>query len=301
MFDAILLRVLVTGIVAVVPSNSDPNMTRLIAPNEEHADMRFSGMPQHFAFLRVPAENVDADKSTPPDLKFQGHDDDEPFKPRDYYVYLLRSDEVSLEKSPDNLQLAQVRPSPQDKHSTYYELQMKYLCPHCPPIADAYFHLENEKKVAARMDLTGGREGVRGVRAQRYDLPGTANDHAYAEKIAYDFDVSDSTETIVIKNLDGKTTRSVVVKSASSVAGGDVEVLFGNVPLVPMLQLDRFYGGSHSEEHFKLMYDVYGRRNIQRVIPQPIYARGFYGPHDNCTGGHFPAQDPIGTTKTKKK
>lgn len=300
MFDAILLRVLVTGIVAVVPSQSEPNLTRLIAPNEEHADMRFSGMPQHFAFLRVPAENVDTDKSTPPDITFQGHDDDDPFTSRDYYVYLLRSDEVSLEKPPDNLQLAAISTSPQDKHSTYYELQMAYLCD-CPPIADAYFHIENKQKVAARMDLTGGREGVRGVRRERYDLPGRKNDHEYAEKISYDFDVSGSTETIALKNVDGKTKRTIVVKSAASIAGGEVEVLFGNVPLVPMLQLDQFYGGSHSEEHFKLMYDVYGRRNIQRVIPRPMPNRHFYGPHDNCTGGHFPAQDPIDTSKAKKK
>ncbi|HEY2829775.1 MAG TPA: hypothetical protein VGJ88_06615, partial [Thermoanaerobaculia bacterium] len=102
------------------------------------------------------------------------------------------------------------------------------------------------------------------------------------------------------KNLDGKTKRSVEVKSAARIAGGDIEVLLGNVPLVPLLQFDRFYGGSHSEEHFKLMYDIYGRPNIQRVIPRPIRTRGLYGPHDNCTGGHFPAQDPIGANAKKK-
>src|SRR4051812_27404318 len=95
-----ILRILVTGIVAIVPSHKDDNLTRLIAPNDVHMSRAHSTIPDHFAFLDIRAENYQYVKGErQPDFRYENPLD----HGKTHVVFLLRSEKVELEKMPSNL------------------------------------------------------------------------------------------------------------------------------------------------------------------------------------------------------
>jgi len=299
MLHSIVLRVLVTGIVAVVPSKSHPNLTRLIAPNEVATRASHPGIPEHFAFLEVHEKNIDPRSTRQPDFYVVQGDALGLSTPQKLAVYILQEEEVSLQTKPQNTTLRPntltpkhpTRPTSDELKSTFYELQMSYLCPQCPPISNEYFAINKKHTVAARMDLRGGRESVRGVKVTEvWDLPGTDHDQPYAEFIAYDFDVTQPKARISIKNSAGNVS-TIVLKSAKAVTNGDINLTFGSAPLMPILGLDRSLVSPHSEDHLALLYDLYNDDKIERVVPV-LKTNLFVGEHDNCKGGKFPPQDP---------
>ena len=95
MSSSVILQIIVTGIVAIVPSK-DPNVTRLIAPNHMEMSDGHKMVPNHFAYLDVRRSNC---RSCPrPDFTFYPANDNG----REHLVYVLKSQRVSFGKLPSN-------------------------------------------------------------------------------------------------------------------------------------------------------------------------------------------------------
>src|SRR5439155_13494692 len=94
-----ILRILVTGIVAIVPSVKDNDVTRLIAPNNVHMSTAHGTVPDHYAFLDMPEANYkQVVNERYPDFRYENPRDGE-----QHVVFLLRSEKVELESEPSNV------------------------------------------------------------------------------------------------------------------------------------------------------------------------------------------------------
>src|ERR1043166_3246239 len=228
MTQPVLLRVKVTGIVAIVPSKADPDLTRVLVPDFRDVRAKHPRFPEHFAYLEISSTNIDQNQSADPFLKYRRDDDER-------WVYILNGEEVSLGTQPLNKLLIKsaivpehiLKPNDDEKESPVYELRMEYLR-HCPPIAEKYFHIKNSA-VAARMDLRGGYESVEDVKDHVWDLPGTQYDQPYAEKIVYTYGLPSAAGALLLKRWDD-TTRHIYLKPDDN---GRMEVTLGNPPLPP--------------------------------------------------------------------
>lgn len=292
-------RLTVTGIVAIVPSASDEDLTRIIIPNHTQTNKKHRGVPEHYAFLQVATRNVNPDASDRnPHFKFTKFLGDE------QCVYLLNSEEVSFETQPTNTKLIKNKKQPkllkkpstdEEQQSTVYELQMEWLCPKCPPIAEKYFSIANTDDVAARMDLRGGRESVGGVNALHiWDLPGKKHDQPLAAHVVYEFVIPQETAALLITDSEQNVSRIVLTPDPN----GEVEVTLGNGPLIAILELDRLHAGAHSEEHLKLIYDLFEPR--PKICPVPKLKSKYYvGYHDNCKPPIIKPQDPRGARRLR--
>lgn len=291
----VIVRIMVTGVLAIVPSKTDPNLTRIIVPNHMQAADEHKGAPAHFAYLLVHSRNVDTDinkTNRPINLKFHSNDDP---ADDDRWVFVLRSETVKLEPEPTNLTLEKKAAMQSDKQSTFYELKMEYLCK-CAPIAKEYFaplSNENKSKIAARMDLKGGRESVDGVEAREvWDLPGKDHDQPYAERVVYEFDVQ-APAILKITDVAG-LSKQITLKSDSDVSNGRIDVILGNAPVQSIVApLDNMVRSIHTEGHFRLLYDLLQSRPWRRRVPKlkPMDHTDVVGLHDNCKPGGFVAQD----------
>lgn len=299
----VIVRIMVTGVLAIVPSKSNPDLTRIIVPNLMQVADTHKGVPAHFAYLQVNSRNLDMDppETSPPvkltrPVKLKFHADKEPLDDNDQWVFALRSEEVSIDPPPANQTLKPKAAMEGDLESTFYELKMEYLCK-CSPIAKEYFAPlsdANEAKIAARMDLIGGRESVDGVDPHEvWDLPGKDHDRSYAERVVYEFDVPGETATLKIKSISGTFTQ-ITLKPDPKVSKGRIDVILGNAPVQAIVApLDNIVRSTHTEGHFKLLYEILQSRPWRRRVPKLKHTNStpVVGLHDNCKTGGFVAQD----------
>ena len=296
----VLLQIIVTGIVAIVPSASDRDVTRLIAPNHiEMTDDR-PMVPNHIAFIEVHKKNCPA--CPVPDFSYHRSGD---IDADERLVYTLNSQEVKLNPLPMNTMLSDsttppldiLKPSGAELLSTVYALKMVDICPTCLEVDDRYFSISSEdlnhhRLVAGRMDLRGGRKSVRPPNVgEVWQAPGTKIKQPFSQEVVFGFDVPATGEDLVLTDSTGLTKTISLQLFAGDKS---IDVRFGNGPLISILNLDAKLSGQHRDDHFALLYDIFSCIPPKHPTLQlaPISNPPTSGPKDNCIPPTTPPSDP---------
>lgn len=295
---SIVVRILITGIVAIVPSAKDKDLTRLIAPRHVHLDDRthHPTIPDHFAYIEVLQDNyVESGSVRKPDFRFTNG-------AVQRVVFLLKSEEVKLLSVPANTTLTRNTTVPTDplapvsdveKTSTFYKLHMSRLCPNCTTLVNDYFDvMKNPDKVSARMDLRGGHETVMPPNVKEvWHAKDSMIRQPLAQEVVYTFAMpagDQRLQFIEAPAFVGDTARTSEIR----LTGNPIEVRFGNAPLTSILRLDDDFKGEHRDDHFSLVYDMFPapKRRILQLLCDPV--KPVSGPGDNCIPPTTDAQDP---------
>jgi hypothetical protein len=299
MIADVVVSLILSGIIAVVPSAKNPNLTRLVGPKVAEATHGNMTVPEHFAYVEVHSKNLVMNGTDRP-ADFRYHSDaDAPDDDR--AVFILRSEELKFTKPNTNTKLtrnekapgALKNPEPSETTSSAYMLSVNRLCADCARVANDYFDVaKNPDKVALRMDLTGGR-----VRANRVNVShswtatGTDIDQPFAERVAYDFDVPGDTQSIkFIKTVGTKAEeRTIRLRSRN---GRPIEVVVGNSPfvnIIPRLEKDFLRSGG---DHFLAYYDMFAPMPAARPELVDHASNNVTGPRTPCFQLILAAQDP---------
>jgi hypothetical protein len=304
MQGSIIVQLVVTGIVAIVPSAKDVNVTRLIAPKHmEISAHHFPPIPEHFAFVEVHSKNL---APGGPKGSFRYHfNDDKPYDDR--VVFIVNSAEVKFGNSPSNQTLIRNAIMPKnglgapkgdmEETSTAYELQLTELCPWCKSIHNDYFNLAaHPDKVALRMDLIGGTESVRVPDLREvWQAEGSTIKQPLAQKVVFEYVIPGSGQQLIVSEipLPGDPPQDTTIGLLQDPDGEPIEVIVGNAPLLSILRLDANFKGAHHDDHFALFYDMFTpspqTRPVLHLVPG---GSNISGPKDNCIPPHTRAQDP---------
>jgi hypothetical protein len=274
----ILVQILITGIVAVVPSKNDDNLTRIVVPNGATANERHRHIPEHYAFLDIPAENyVPVTGERLPSFRYPNSHDGF----NEHVVFLLGGEVVDFEKKPDNsdnhtvdktpLPACLTKPNEKEKTSIFYALDMSRVCTKCK-VAKDLFDIKNTDKVAARMDLYGGHEHVGDTKFEMvWDLARSSPHlkQPLTSEIVFDYYVSLDSDKNERERL--KITRPGFVDRVSYITlqasprqpGSPIPVTIGNSPLSGIMYLKEgahVAQGVHHDEHFALIYDAFDHK-----------------------------------------
>jgi hypothetical protein len=288
----IIIRLIVTGIVAIVPSAGDPNVTRLIVPKHMHITPDHPSIPEHYAYIEIHSKNfIPTDIS--PDFRYHNRSDADG---DDRLIFILRSEEVKFGNAPSNTTLTRNVNAPanpltttqlEELQSTFYKLRMSRLCPKCGPMKREYFDLAaHPDKVAARMDLRGGHESVNPPNLDEvWTAKGTDIEQPLTQEVVYEFKVPACGQRLLLSRVETPdvSARDAVI-ALHSPEGEPIDVYFGNAPLLSILRLDQDFRGAHRDDHFALIYDMFTTpptpKPILQLKPNPI--DGVSGPGDNC-------------------
>jgi hypothetical protein len=294
----VALRVIVTGIVAIVPSAKTPDLTRLIAPNAMMITPGTPNIPEHFAYVEIPLKNVASYSGRSIDFRYHHPNDPDG---EDRAVFVLRGEEVrfGITPSPKKLKDNDVKPDdltkPQtldEKQSTVYELQMARHCTTCGPIDKDYFDVAHHPdKVAARLDLMGGSKRVNEPKTTEVWKLGGGDQQPLAQEVFWDFsvDTTNGRQTILFTRYPDNHQSSITLK------GKRIQMYFGNAPLRDIMRLDReFPAKYHTDDHFAVIYRAFTNVPanppvLELVKPHQV---AISGPDDNCVPPGTPAQDP---------
>lgn len=312
----IILRILVTGVCAIVPSAADHNLTRLIAPAVTQCSTMSHGVPDHFAFIEVHEGNF---KPSPPDQHFKSRQPDLSYHNREdlpnekRLVFILHSEEVKVSQQPTNLTLEQNAGKPAnllapvdgtpEPTSTKYELLLENLCPTCGPIDDAFFDVaRNPDKVAARLDLHGGRESVTPPNLNRvWHIDDKHPNQPLAQEVAYDFDLPQGVHELDLELTKFKNKLDVAAGTVDSqsrihlVSTGDepIEVTFGNAPLRDIINLDAGQPAKRRDDHIAVIADMLTSAPFDFPVPELVNRQtDVRGINDDCVPIKPPKQDP---------
>lgn len=301
---SVIVQLVVTGIVAIVPSAKDGNVTRLIAPKHmEISAHHFPPIPEHFAFVEVHSKNL---VPGAPRGSFRYHaQGDAPDDDR--VVFVVKSGKVHFGNAPSNTTLTRNATVPQngleqplgtnEKTSTVYELQLPLLCPWCQSIANEYFDVfANPDKVALRMDLIGGREAVRPIRKlnEIWHAEGSTIKQPLAQEVVFEYDIPGTEQQLILSEIGfvGDTPHVTTLRLQAP-DGKPIEVTVGNAPLLSILRLDADFKGEHRDDHFALFYDMFTPSPQTRPVLHLVEGGSdISGPKDNCIPPHTRAQDP---------
>lgn len=306
MQGSVIVRIIVTGITAIVPSAQDEDVTRLIAPKHMEMTEHHPMIPEHFAFIEVHSKNL-VPGGRPEDFRYHhpaDADDDH------RVVFIVRSEEIKFGNTPANRTLVRNAAVPEnglaqaegdeELTSTAYVLEMAQLCPSCKSIDNAYFDvLAHPDKVALRMDLVGGRKSVLPPRLEEvWHAEGSTIKQPLAQEVVYEFDVPACGQRLILSRVESpgaKPTEETIALHAPD--GKPIDVLLGNAPLLSILRLDADFKGEHRDDHFALFYDMFtpapAKRPVLKVLQGPGIAEPTAGPKDNCIPPELRPQDPL--------
>ena len=301
MQGSIIVRLIVTGITAMVPSDQDPNVTRLIALNHMEMTEHHSMIPEHFAFIEVHSRNL-LPSNRKENFRYRLASEED-----DRVVFIVSSEEIKFANAPTNRTLVRNHIMPKkgllqpegekESTSTAYVLDMTAICPRCKSIDSDYFDIHaHHDKVALRMDLVGGRESTRNVTVKEvWHARGTKLKQPLTQEVVYEFDVPANEQRLLLTRVPfpGGAPRETSI-DLHSCDGEPIEVTIGNGPLLSILKLDAHFKGEHKDDHFALFYDMFKpapwRRRVLKLVPgknDPVN-----GPKDNCIPPRLIRQDP---------
>src|SRR5258708_3913310 len=289
MLATVILRIIVTGIVAIVPSEKGPNLTRIIASYEVDAPARYRGIPEHFAFLDVPEENYVSITAEPsPPFVYLNPEDR-----KRHVVFLLDSETVELEKLPENTTLDENGPTPAkpytnptgaEKTSTFYAIHMAKVCKQCKIANDRFDVVAHPEKIAARMDLHGGREFVKMPHTKLvWKMAHCDVLQPMTNEVKFEFDVDASERLVLTPHGKGKYSGKT---SYIALKGNSIDVTIGNAPFRGIMLLDDgapIPPGHIHDGHFALIYDTFQHKYwlhhpIPQLISPPAVDTAFHAP-----------------------
>lgn len=303
----IILRILVTGICAIVPSAKDKDVTRLIAPNAMHVSLTRPKIPQHFAFIEIHSKNYKEEPGgRKPDIRYHLAGD---LDTDDRIVFILQSEEIKLETAATNTILTTPsadkpanlgHPTASERNSTFYELKMLEACPKCVNIKNEYFDVfKNPDQVALRMDLQGGRKSTESTNYEKFwTFAGSHVDQPLAQLAVFEYDIPSETERIKLKRAGETDEKTIALVSFD---GQSIDVTVGNEPLADILQFDtRKIGTGASStqhvriDHFVLIYDMFVSKPKDPPLPELVSQRslGVRTHGDDCIPPEVGKQDP---------
>ncbi len=304
----VVVQILVTGICAIIPSATDTNLTRVIAPNGMHMATLPSNVPQHFPFIEVHAKNLLAEKGNrQPDFRYH-HPNDQTGDDR--AVFILGSEEITLETAPTNTTRT-VNDTPRgdeaipanltipQRTTTQYELKVPVICGACGPIQNKYFDVSESARndVALRMDLRGGRQSVTTPDFdKKFHFPDTNPSfppQPVAQEIVFEFDVPAEIERIKLRRFAGNTPSQIALFPPDRLP---IQVTVGNAPVHDILNLASNEAEHLRDDHWALLFQMFTSPPSPLPIPQrfvpPTHTLHRRGLNDDCVPGGAGAQDP---------
>jgi hypothetical protein len=314
----IVLKILITGICAIVPSAKDKDLTRIIAPNAMKASMTNHEIPDHFAFVAVSTKNF-RQVNRRPDFRF--HDDKMPNvgEKEDQLIFIIQSEQIALKTAPTNTKRIRnvlqpkcptaphpdrMHPQTDESESTFYDLKLGQVCPKCGPLKKELFDVfKHPDLVALRMDLRGGRETTDKTKFTKvWEFKGSAVKKPLAQDAVFEFDVPANVERLNFKRAGDEHETSIELFSPD---GKPIEVTIGNEPLRDILLLDSKVPSEQPSfhVHFPLIYAMYQNKPKNAPLPQLVpdkvsqqcttsAAGAVRGPGDDCIPPSPEPQDP---------
>lgn len=294
---SVILRIIVTGFVAIVPSAKNSDLTRLIVPNFVVPSAAHPHFPEHYAFIDLPKQNYVREGSRRPDFSYR-----DPRDNHEHVVFILHSETVELSKRPINRHLKVTDPPslmnlvrPPAKRAIGYAIHIEEVCSECSAIDNDYFDVvAHPKLVAARMDLYGGDESVEPPDMEQvWTFDGTKVKQPLADEVEFRYKVAPD-EHLVLRR--GKEVDAI------HLAGSDVKVTIGNTPLRSIMFLnthDLLPRPKQPGEHFAAFYELYYPTPKNQPIPEPaseerrvLRIRGTLSVFDLCVPAVVNPQDP---------
>ncbi len=266
-------------------------------------------IPDHFAFVEISTKNFRAGDRLP-DFRFHKAEDPDG---EDRLIFLLQSEEISLETQPTNPKRTQnvLRPKTledpvidrahtesSEGHSTFYELKMLDACPKCGPIDNDYFDISHTDLVVLRMDLRGGRESTDSDTTKfkkSWSFKGSVLEkepQPLAQIAVFEFDLPAAVERLVLTRGDDKTVTHIDLFSPD---GKAINVGLGNEPLRDILLIDTRIPQPETSfhNHFPLIYQMYTTIPRNPPLPELVKTSGqVRGPGDDCIPPKPAPQDP---------
>lgn len=317
----VIVNLIVTGIIAVVPSAKDKHLIRLIAPSApqaaHHAQMDAASLaamkkinladcrkrlaacrqddgavPPHFAYLDVKAQNV-VPGERKEDFRYLDPEDDSV-----HLVFLLRSEKVEFANAHSNTDLVRAASDPAATGSMVPVLEITKVCPGCRTIDERYFDiLEHPGKSSMRMDFRGGTESVRQpTRRPVKIVGGGVLAPELVEELQYQFVVPACGQRLLLTRKLPGATKPEKTASISLVSndGQPIDVRLGNTPMHNIVRSISDAFPDAGGDHFALFYDMYTPSPADRPKLEYDFSKsgGVVGSRVPCLVTQAVPQDP---------
>jgi hypothetical protein len=315
----VIVNLIITGIIAVVPSAKDSDLIRLIAPSAQHAShhtqmdaaalaavkklnlaecrkqlagcrLEEGAVPPHFAYLDVDARNVvPGDRRE--DFRYVDPADDSV-----HLVFLLRSEKVEFANAHSNTKLVRAGADAASSSAGASVLKITEVCPECRDIDERYFDiLKHPDKSSMRMDFRGGTESVHQVAPRQVNVVGgTALAPKLVAELRYQFVVPACGQRLLLtRQLPGGQEPRTASISLVSNDGRPIDVRLGNTPMHNIVRSISDAFPEAGGDHFDLFYDMYTPSPAKRPKLAFDFSSGVVvGSRVPCLVTQAPAQDP---------